>query len=112
MNCWLVFVEDCSRPCNCLSEHPLILNSNPGIIEGDGIIIVDEEARIPCCVATVDRVKFSKVNEELKIYTYLRDCSVPNEINMNEIMRIIRSMSSVSFIIKVININQRLNIKC
>lgn len=105
MNCWLVFIEDCSRPCNCVSEHPLVLNSNPGINKDDNVIIVDEETRVPCCMATVNNIKFSVINNTPRIYIYLKDCKTPSENSMYEIMRVIRS---VSYMIKIMNISQNL----
>ncbi|GAB6944876.1 hypothetical protein [Vulcanisaeta sp. JCM 14467] len=104
MNCWLVFVEDCSRPCNCLSEHPLILSSNPGIAEGDYVIIVDKEMRTPCCIAVINNVKSSKINGELRVYAYLKDCDIPIGDLMNRIMKVIRSVGYV----KIMNVNQYL----
>ncbi|ADN50856.1 hypothetical protein Vdis_1470 [Vulcanisaeta distributa DSM 14429] len=108
MNCWLVLIGDCSRPCNCTSEHPLVLSSNPGITKDDGIVIVDEGTRIPCCIAIVNDVKFLKMNEEIRIYVYLKDCDVPSEDNINRIMKIIRSLG---YTIKITSIDQSLCIK-
>ncbi|ADY00358.1 hypothetical protein VMUT_0142 [Vulcanisaeta moutnovskia 768-28] len=105
MDCWLVFVRDCSRPCNCLSEHPLALSSNPGIAENDNVIIIDEEIVIPCCIATVNKIKTSQINNTSRVYIYLKNCSALNEYNMNKVMRVIRSMNPV---ITVINIDQSL----
>ncbi len=102
MNCWLIFASDCSRPCNCLSEHPLVLNSNPGILEGDNVIITDEDARIPCCVATVSNIRSFKINEEPRIYVYLKNCGIPNENKMDKVIKVIRS---VSLSIKVMNVD-------
>ena len=114
MNCWLVFVEDCSRPCSCLSEHPLILNSNPGIIEGDALVIVEEDVRLPCCIAKVNSIKSLSVGEGLRVYIYLRDCEPPSEDMMNEIMKALKSINFMNLIMvsKVVNINQKIHIKC
>ncbi|GAB6946344.1 hypothetical protein JCM16161A_04740 [Vulcanisaeta sp. JCM 16161] len=105
MNCWLILVRDCSRPCNCSSEHPLVLSSNPGIVENDNVIIIDEETRIPCCIAAVNKIKVSQINDTLRVHIYLKDCGVLNEYTMNRIMSIIRSMNPI---ITAINIDQSL----
>ena len=77
MNCWLSITRDCTRPCNCSNQHPLTLNSNPGIEDGDTVIIT-EESGVPCCIATVRGVTTSYTGYgELRIYVYLRDCRDP-----------------------------------
>ncbi|WP_054854417.1 hypothetical protein [Vulcanisaeta distributa] len=69
------------------------MNSNPGIINGDSVIIVDEETRTPCCVATASNIRSSKVDEGSRVYIYLKDCGILNENTMDVIARIIRSMT-------------------
>ncbi len=81
------------------------MNSNPGIINGDSIIIADEETRTPCCVAMASNIRSFKVDEESRMYIYLKDCGTLNENTMNVITKIIRSITSI---VKIVNANQNL----
>ncbi|GGI72668.1 hypothetical protein [Vulcanisaeta souniana] len=74
-------------------------------MENDYVIIIDEEARIPCCMATINRIRVSQVNGKTRVYIYLMHCDVLNEATMNRVMRIMRSVDPI---ITIINANQDL----